>query len=70
MNKRLVQVAVYTTKKNPASLPDEKNARMHTREGGGDSRQVADLTINWTIQSPLVPRSEKGEEEGEDRCNS
>jgi len=58
-------------RKNPASLPDEKNARMHTREGGGgDSRQVVDLTRNCTIQSPLVSRSEKGEEEGEDKYHS
>jgi len=39
---------------------------MHTCEGGGvDSRKVAGLTRNWTIQSTLTSRSEEGEEDTE-----
>jgi hypothetical protein len=58
------QGVVDKKKKESGQSTRRKHVHMHTREGGGiNPQKVADLTKNWTIQSPLTSRGKEGEED-------
>ncbi|KAF9778011.1 hypothetical protein BJ322DRAFT_1025371 [Thelephora terrestris] len=60
------QGVVDNKKKDSGQPTRRKHAHMHTRKGGGvDSQKVADLTRNWTFQSPLTPGNESVDEDTE-----
>jgi hypothetical protein len=60
------QGVIDKEKKESGQSTRRKHAHMHTREGGCVNLQiVADLTKNWTIQSPLTSRGKEGEEDME-----
>lgn len=60
------QGVVDKKKKESGQPTRRRHAHMHTREGGGvDPQKAADLTRNWTIQSPLTSGAEEGEEDTE-----
>lgn len=60
------QGVVDKKKKESGQSTRRRHAHMHTREDGGiDSQKVADLTRNWTFQSPLKSTGEGQEEDTE-----
>ena len=58
------QGLVDKKKKEAGQLTRRKHAYMHTCEGRGiNSQKVEDLMRKWTLQSPLTPVNDGGEED-------